>query len=228
MIVWSPQSPIFGIGCRFESVADTEHRHCVSLPTASETVRIGFPSHPPRASAGVAVHLIPVATTVQLARRQGWVVRGFALESAAAQVCREAGARVSTNVLVRDLDLLPLQHADARRLEVVADGLPLCHGAQIAVDTTLVYPLRRNSTPHSRCAWEDGAASRQARRRKECIQNSPVHMEEPDWLFSQIKLEADGPWRRKLSSSNLHGRSLVRNIPISGTAPNWHGPGDGA
>ena len=43
--------------------------------------------------------------------------RGFALESAAARVCREAGARVSTNVLVRDLDLLPLQHA--RRLEVV-------------------------------------------------------------------------------------------------------------
>ena len=64
--------------------------------------------------------------------------RGFALESAAARVCREAGARVSTNVLVRDLDLLPLQHADVRRLEVVADGLPLYHGAQIAVDTTLV------------------------------------------------------------------------------------------
>ena len=88
---------------------------------------------------------------------------------AAARVCREAGARVSTNVLVRDLDLLPLQHADARRLEVVADGLPLYHGAQIAVDTTLVSPLRRSGTPHSRCAWEDGAALRQARRRKERV-----------------------------------------------------------
>ena len=31
--------------------------------------------------------------------------RGHAMESAAARVCREAGARVSTNVLVRDLDL---------------------------------------------------------------------------------------------------------------------------
>ena len=30
--------------------------------------------------------------------------RGFALESAAARVCREAGARVSVNQLVRDLD----------------------------------------------------------------------------------------------------------------------------
>ena len=92
--------------------------------------------------------------------------RGFALESAAARVCREAGARVSTNVLVRDLDLLPLQHA--HRLEVVADGLPL-YGAQIAVETALVFLLRRNGTPHSRCAWENGAALRQARRRKERV-----------------------------------------------------------
>ena len=31
--------------------------------------------------------------------------RGFPLERAAKQVCREAGARVSTNVFVRDMDL---------------------------------------------------------------------------------------------------------------------------
>ena len=31
--------------------------------------------------------------------------RGFALESAPARVCHEAGARVTTNVFVRDLDL---------------------------------------------------------------------------------------------------------------------------
>ena len=49
-----------------------------------------------------------------------------------------------------------------------ADGLPL-YGAQIAVETTLVFPLRRNGTPHSRCAWENGAALRQARRRKERV-----------------------------------------------------------
>ena len=84
-------------------------------------------------------------------------------------MCREAGAHVSTNVLVRDLDLLPIQHVDARRLEVVADGLLLFHGAQIAVDTTLVSPLRRDGTPHSRCAREDGAALRQARQRKERV-----------------------------------------------------------
>ena len=37
--------------------------------------RLWLPLSPPRASAGVAVHLTPVATTEQLARRQGcWVV----------------------------------------------------------------------------------------------------------------------------------------------------------
>ena len=49
--------------------------------------------------------------------------RGYPLEVAAAQICREAGARVSTNVFVRDLDLAAFNVLDGRRLEVVADGL---------------------------------------------------------------------------------------------------------
>ena len=67
--------------------------------------------------------------------------RGFALEPAAARVCREGGARVGTNILVRDLDLVPQGRPDSRRLEVVAGGLPLFHGAQLAIDTTLVSPV---------------------------------------------------------------------------------------
>ena len=51
--------------------------------------------------------------------------RGFALESAAARICREAGARVSTNIFVRDLDLASFGGVDGRRLEVVAEGLPV-------------------------------------------------------------------------------------------------------
>ena len=56
--------------------------------------------------------------------------RGFPLESAAARVWREAGGRVTTNVRVQDLDLPPRAGADNRRLEVVADGLSLFHGAR--------------------------------------------------------------------------------------------------
>ena len=70
--------------------------------------------------------------------------RGWALESVAARVCREAGARVRTNVFVRDMDLANHENLDGRRLEVVADGLPLHGGAQLAIDTTMVSPLHSN------------------------------------------------------------------------------------
>ena len=94
--------------------------------------------------------------------------RGWALESVAARICREGGGRVTTNVLVRDLDLaLPGAVADGRRLEVVVDGLPLFGGAQLAVDTTLVCALRSDGRPTTRAAVEDGAKVTRARRRKE-------------------------------------------------------------
>ena len=46
----------------------------------------------------------------------GW--RGFKLESAAARVCFEAGARVKTNVFVRVMDLLPQNDASRWLLKV--------------------------------------------------------------------------------------------------------------
>ena len=75
--------------------------------------------------------------------------RGFALESAAARVCREAGGRVTLNVRVSDLDLPPRGAQDQRRLEVVADGLPLFHGAQLAIDTTMVSAVRERRPTRS-------------------------------------------------------------------------------
>ena len=64
-----------------------------------------------------------------------------------ARIFREAGARVATNVLVRDLDLLVPNVHDGRRLEIVAEGLPLFGGVQLVVDTTLVSPLRGDGSP---------------------------------------------------------------------------------
>ena len=93
--------------------------------------------------------------------------RGHPLECAAAQVCKEAGARVSTNVRVRDLDLADLNVVDGRRLEVVADGLSLWHGAQLAIDTTWFPPLHNNGSARRRAADHDGAALEVARRRQE-------------------------------------------------------------
>ena len=91
--------------------------------------------------------------------------RGFAVESAAARICREAGARVTTNVLMRDMDLgVPV--ADRRWLEVVADPLPLFGGMQLAFNTTLVSTLHCDGTARRGAAEEDDIALALAKRRK--------------------------------------------------------------
>ena len=82
---------------------------------------------------------------------------GFALESAAARVCREAGGTVMTNMFVRELDLAPgVNTTDGRRLDVVVDRLSLFQGAQLAIDTTWVSALRADGTPRPRAATTPG------------------------------------------------------------------------
>ena len=84
-----------------------------------------------------------------------------------ARICREAGGRVTSNVMVCDLDLPAPDTSDSRRLEVVVDGLPFFGGCQLAVDTTLVCALHCHRTPHRGAADADGVVASAARRRKE-------------------------------------------------------------
>ena len=51
---------------------------------------------------------------------------------------------MSTNVMVRNLDIEGGNPTDARRLEIVVDGLTIFDGAQLAIDTTMVSPLQRD------------------------------------------------------------------------------------
>ena len=52
---------------------------------------------------------------------------------------------MATNVLLRDINIdVPL--ADSRRIEVLADMLPLWQGAQVAVETTFVSPVSRDGS----------------------------------------------------------------------------------
>ena len=74
---------------------------------------------------------------------------------------------MTVNVRVQEMDLLPVRQFDNRRLEVVVDGLPLFRGAQLAIDTTMVSPIRRDGTTRRQCASTNGAALLQARRSKE-------------------------------------------------------------
>ena len=123
------------------------------------------------------------------------------MENVAARICREAGGRVTTNVLVRNLDLVGPDIADNRRPEVVADGVPLFGGAQLAIDTTLVSALRADGTARRRAADHDGVASAEARRRK-----ARHTLSWPDFtggrasLFLRLKSEADGRTRHNVSS----------------------------
>eukprot|EP00439_Symbiodinium_sp_Y106_P009176 s7483_g1.t1 len=62
-------------------------------------------------------------------------VPGAGLSSARpARVCREAGATVALNVRLRDLNV-DVARQDERRIEVIANGLALWGGSQLAVDT---------------------------------------------------------------------------------------------
>ena len=84
---------------------------------------------------------------------------GGALERAAARICREAGARVTTNTRLVDLNLEHLDRQDDRRIEVIANGLPLWGGNQLAVDTTLVSPLTREGVPRQRGDLRRGSSA---------------------------------------------------------------------
>ena len=56
--------------------------------------------------------------------------------------------------------------ADARQIEVVVNGLPLWHGAQLAVDTTLVSPVGRDGFPRVRGDVLPGRAIEEATNKK--------------------------------------------------------------
>ena len=113
------------------------------------------------------------------------------MESAAARVCREAGGRVRTNLLMREMDGAP-NVEDCRRLEVVVDGLPLFGGRQIAVDTTLVGALHRDGSPRRGAADRDGVALTAARKRKEDRYPGRGQGLAHGWLSCRLKLAGGG------------------------------------
>ena len=77
-----------------------------------------------------------------------------------------AGATVATNALLRDLNLV-VRRQDERHIEVIANGLPLWSGAQLAVDTTLVSALDSAGQARRHHRLTAGAALRVARKAKE-------------------------------------------------------------
>ena len=65
---------------------------------------------------------------------------------------------MSTNIMLRDLDITPSHRSDARRLEVIAEGLTLFGGSQLATDATVVSLLHADGTHRRNVDTTDGQA----------------------------------------------------------------------
>ena len=83
-------------------------------------------------------------------------------ERTLARVCREAGATVRCNVRLRDMNVA-VPATDMRSIEVLATGLPLHHGTQLAVDITMRCALTSTSQACPNAAIENGAVLVKAR-----------------------------------------------------------------
>ena len=118
--------------------------------------------------------------------------RALPLERAVARVCQEAGARVARNMRLADMNL-PLPVADARRIEIVCNGLPLWHGAQLAVDTTCVSPVTRSGEPRPGADSQPGLALQLATRRKR-RETYPELSRSPRCRLVVFAVETGGRW----------------------------------
>ena len=125
---------------------------------------------------------------------------------------------IATDVFLRDLNLrLPI--TDARRLEVVANGLPSFHGAQVAVDVTLVCPIQRDACPRPGAEAEPGLAISQAEERKR--RTYPEYGHQARSRLVVLALEVGGRWsmatqtflrdlaRGRALASPLHSRAAL-------------------
>ena len=124
------------------------------------------PSLCPCVPADVAANLTNLAIIVQRAPWQGcWREGATRWRSLRSKCAERLELEFPPNSTSGTWTWLSSTILDGRRLEVVADGLTLWHGAQFAIDATLVSPLRRDGSP--RAADHGGAALDDSRRRKE-------------------------------------------------------------
>ena len=135
--------------------------------------------------------------------------RAIPLERAAARMCREAGATVSTNVFLRDLNLVVHNQDD---IEVIANGLPLWGGAQLAVDTTLVSALDSAGQPRRQQRSTSGAALRIAGRAKE--RTYPELLRAERCRLVVLGIELGGRWSSEAAQFvRMLARSRARSAP---------------
>merc|ERR1712078_796363 len=96
------------------------------------------------------------------------------------------------NCLLRDLNLEGLTDDDQRRIEIIATGLPLFGGTQLAVDATLVSAVRSDGTAQPGAAKEDGKRLLEAGKRKR--RKYPELLETQRCKLVVAAMEVGGRW----------------------------------
>ena len=117
--------------------------------------------------------------------------RAVAPERTMARICREAGAIVRVNVKLRDMNAT-VSVQDEREVEVLASGLPLQHGSQLAVDVTLRCALTACGRARPNAATVDGAVADAARRDKETKYSELVDGQRCHLVV--VAIETGGRW----------------------------------
>ena len=117
----------------------------------------------------------------------------------------------SMSSLWKDLSVL-VDRQDDRRLEVIANGLPLWGGVQLAVDTTLVSPLDSLGRPRSHARRFRGAALRYARLAKE--RTYPELLRAPRCRLVVVQ---GSPQESKAGKASLDARAASRLAAASCT-----------
>lgn len=116
------------------------------------------------------------------------------------------------NVALSQMNL-DIPGADARQIEVLANGLPLWHGSQLAVDTTLVSPLGRDGSVRGRADTVPGCSVEEAARRKR-RQVYPEFADSRRCRLVVFGLEVGGRWADE-AASFIHqlARARARSVP---------------
>ena len=127
---------------------------------------------------------------------------------------------MGTNTFIRDPDVGEFNQLDGRRVEVIADGLPLWHGAQLAIDTTLVSPLHGDGTARRGAANSRKVALHAAWRIKEAT------YPELSGEGGRARLVCGGGWWPLVSGGINLSQRLGEGTGSSGaTHPSRKGPG---
>ena len=206
-------------------------RNDVAIPSAQFRVlllrrlRLPLPLAPRRCSChgvldSLGDHRTACATSGVLS------TRALPLEHAVARVCREAGARVARHVRLADMNLdVPV--SDERRIEVVANGLPLWHGSQLALDATIVSPLTRRGEAHPRADVQPGCAVAAAARRKRFQTYPELESGAVDSLWSASRSAAGSAPKQCSSCASSHAIARRRSPPTCNPPPSHPGSRDG-